>query len=99
MIIRVQSVNFNANESLIDFLQKKMDKLDQYFDQIVDGDVYLKLDNNNEKENKIAELKVNVPGTDFIVKKQSATFEEAIDAGAEALRKQLSKRKEKIKGL
>jgi putative sigma-54 modulation protein len=99
MIIRVQSVNFNASSDLIEFVQKKMDKLDQFFDHIVDGDVYLKLDNNHEKENKIAELKVNVPGTDLIVKKQSASFEEAIDSGAEALRKQLSKRKEKIKGL
>jgi putative sigma-54 modulation protein len=99
MIIRVQSVNFNASSDLIEFVQKKMDKLDQYFDHIVDGDVYLKLDNNHEKENKIAELKVNVPGTDIIVKKQSASFEESIDSGAEALRKQLSKRKEKIKGL
>jgi putative sigma-54 modulation protein len=99
MIIRVQSVNFNASSDLIEFVQKKMDKLDQFFDHIVDGDVYLKLDNNHEKENKIAELKVNVPGTDLIVKKQSASFEEAIDSGTEALRKQLSKRKEKIKGL
>ena len=99
MIIRVQSVNFNASSDLIEFVQKKMDKLDQFFDHIVDGDVHLKLDNNHEKENKIAELKVNVPGTDLIVKKQSASFEEAIDFGTEALRKQLSKRKEKIKGL
>ncbi len=99
MNVRVHSVNFSAQEDLLDFVQKKMDKLDQYFDQIVDGEVFLKVDNSHDRLNKIGEIKLNIPGNELVVKKQCASFEEAIDLGTEALRKQLAKHKEKIRGI
>jgi putative sigma-54 modulation protein len=97
MILRVQSVNFTAKAELIDFVEKKLSKLDQYFDNIVDGEVFLKLDNSHDKQNKIAEIKLNIPGSELVVKKQGSSFEEATDLGAEALRKQLSKHKERVR--
>ncbi len=97
MKIRVQSVNFNADTSLIDFIQKKMDKLDQFHDKIIDGEVYLKLDNNRQKENKIAEIKVNIPGNELVVSKERKTFEEATDEASEVLKRQLKKDKQKFR--
>ncbi len=99
MKMNVQAVNFNADQKLIDFLQKKLDKLDHFYDKIIDGDVYLKLDNNHSKENKIVEIRLNIPGNDLIVKKECTSFEEAADQATEVLGRQLKKRKEKVSGV
>lgn len=97
MVVRIQSVHFTADQKLINFIQKKMDKLDTFYDRVVDADVYLKLENTNTRENKIVEIKVNVPGNDLVVKKIASTFEEATDLCAEVLSRQLRKEKEKVK--
>jgi putative sigma-54 modulation protein len=65
---------------------------------VIDTEVSLKVDNADVKENKIAEVRVTIPGNNFYVKKQSATFEESADEAIEALRRQLKKYKEKIRG-
>lgn len=97
MKVNTQSVNFNADKKLINFIQKKLDKLDKYYDKVIDADVYLKLNNTSEKENKIFEVRLNVPGDKFIVKKQSRSFEEGTDLAVSSLERQLKKRKQKIR--
>ncbi len=61
MKITVQSIHFNADQKLLDFIQRKVDKLDQFFDQIISGEVYLKLENVDDEANKISEIKLIVP--------------------------------------
>ena len=97
MKVNVHAVNFTVDRKLVDFVQQKMDKLEKYYDRIVVSDVYLKLDNTSEKENKIAEIKLHVPGDDFLVQKQCKTFEEAVDQSVESLERLLLKRKEKLR--
>lgn len=94
MKVTVQSVNFDADIKLIDFIQKKLDKLDQFYDHIIDGEVFLRLENTRDKENKIAEIKLNIPGNDIVVKKQCKSFEEAADLATDVLKRQLKKHKE-----
>ncbi|WP_425077593.1 ribosome hibernation-promoting factor, HPF/YfiA family [Psychroserpens sp. S379A] len=97
MKVNTQSVNFNADKKLIDFIQKRMNKLDQFYDKVIDSDVYLKVENTSDKENKIFEARVNVPGDSFVVKKQCKTFEEGTDVAISSLERQLKKRKEKLR--
>lgn len=97
MKVNVHAVNFNVDRKLVDFVQERLDKLEKYYDKVVSSDVFLKLDNTSDKENKIVEVKVIVPGDDFVVKKQSKSFEEAIDLSVESLERLLLKRKEKIR--
>lgn len=97
MKVNTQSVNFVADKKLIDFIQKRLDKLDLFYDKIIQSDVYLKLENTSEKENKIVEAKVSVPGDSFIVKKQCKSFEGATDMAASSLERQLKKRKQKLR--
>jgi len=97
MKVNTQSVNFNADQKLIDFIQKRMDKLDLFYDKVIQSDVYLKVENTSGKENKIFEAKVTVPGDSFVVKKQCKTFEEGADMAASSLERQLKKRKEKLR--
>lgn len=97
MKVNTQSVNFNVDQKLVNFIQKRLDKLDNFYDKIIYSDVYLKLENTSNKENKIVEVKVNVPGDGFIVKKQCKSFEEAVDSAASSLERVLLKRKEKMR--
>lgn len=97
MKIIVQSIHFTADAKLVDFIQKKADKLDQYFDQIISGEIYLKLENVDDEANKISEIKLSIPGNQLFAKEQCKTFEEATDLAIESLRKQLEKYKQKIR--
>ncbi|SFU63064.1 putative sigma-54 modulation protein [Pustulibacterium marinum] len=97
MKVNMQSVNFNVDGKLVDFIQKKLDKLEHFYDKVICADVYLKVQNTSQKENKIIEVKVAVPGDEFMVKKQCKTFEEGIDAAASSLERVLVKRKEKVR--
>ena len=93
----MQAVNFNVDAKLVGFIQDRMDKLEKYYDKVVSADVFLKVEKTSDKENKIVEAKIHVPGDEYIVKKQCKTFEEGVDLAAEALERVLLKRKEKIR--
>lgn len=97
MKVNVHAVNFTVDGKLVDFIQERMNKLEKYYDKVVDSDVFLKVEKTSDKENKIVEIKINVPGDDFIVKKQCKTFEEAAETAAESLERVLLKRKEKLR--
>lgn len=97
MKVNVQAVNFNIDKKLIDFTNEKLSKLDRYFDKIVSSDVFFKLENTSDKENKTVEIKIQVPGDEFMVKKTCKTFEEAVDSGEESLERILVKHKEKVR--
>ena len=79
MKIRVQSIHFNADTKLLDFIQEKVDKLVHFYDQIISGEVFLKLDKSDDTQNKIVQIKIMLPGNDIIAKEQRKTFEEAMD--------------------
>ena len=94
MKIRTHSIRFDADQKLLDFIQKKLDKLEKFYDKLVDGEVFLRL-NNSSVENKVVEIKLNIPGGQLFAKETSSTFEAATDAATEALRRQIKKTKEK----
>jgi putative sigma-54 modulation protein len=94
--LKITSVHFDADKKLLEFIHERVDKLGQFYDKIIDGDVILKIDNNSTGENKVAEIKLSVPGNDIFAKKQCKSFEEATDLAVEALRRQLKKHKEKL---
>jgi len=98
MNIKINSVRFDADQKLIDHVNKKVNKLGQFFDGIIGAEVFLRLENVQDDENKIAEVKLLIPGNDLFVKKQSKTFEEAINKAAVTLNRQVTKYKEKLKG-
>jgi putative sigma-54 modulation protein len=99
MTVKIQSVHFDADQKLLNFVEEKVDKLTQFYDGIITSDVTLRLDKSSDTENKIAEIKVHIAGNDLFAKKQCKSFEEAIDTSLDALRIQVKKHKEKIKGI
>ena len=98
MKIRIQSIHFNADQKLLDFINDKVDKLLHFYDQIIEGEVFLKLDKSSDLQNKIVQIKLQIPGNDLITKHQCRTFEEATDLCVETLSKQIKRHKEKLRG-
>src|SRR3954465_4501334 len=97
MKLQVHSIHFNADVKLIDFIQKKVDKLETFYDRLVDGEVFLRL-NNEGIENKTVEIKLNVPGMQLFAIEKAKSLEAATDQAAEALKIQLQKFKTKLRG-
>lgn len=95
MDIKVNSVNFTPDKKLVLFVNEKVKKLQLFFDNITSSEVFLKLESDQEKENKQAIIKILLPGKELLAKKQCKSFEEATDLAVEALRKQVKKHKEK----
>ena len=97
MTIKIQSVHFDADKKLLGFVNQKVEKLNTFYDGIINSEIILRLDKSNSASNKIAEIKMHGKGHEFFAKKQCASFEEATDQACEALRSQVTKHKEKIK--
>ncbi len=95
MKVFTQSVNFTADRKLIDYIEKRIEGLEKFHDKIVDVEVFLKVQKTSEKENKITEVKINIPGNELMVKKQAKTFEEGVNIAIETLKRSLKKSKEK----
>jgi len=99
MNIRIKAVKFIADSKLEDFIQKKVSKLGRFFDDIINAEVFLKLENTTDLENKVVEVKLDVPGSDLFARKQTKSFEESTDEVVDALKQQILKHKEKQRGL
>lgn len=98
MKLDIHSIHFTADQKLIDFIQKKVDKLETFYDRFTDGEVFLKVEksSDNSRENKVVEIKLNIPGEQLIAKKTNTSFEAATDDVTESLRRQIKKWKEKM---
>ena len=99
MNAKITALHFKADSKLETFIQEKIDKLIKKTDHIIGSEVTLKLENTDKPENKTVEIRFLVRGNDLFATKTSKSFEEATDNSLDAIRKQLIKSKEKIKGL
>lgn len=96
MNVKLQSVHFDADKKLIAFVNERIDKLNTMHDKITSSEVILRLENSDAKDNKVAEIKLNIPGKELFAKRQCRTFEEAVDLSVDALKNQIAKHKGKI---
>ncbi|MFZ4740144.1 MAG: ribosome hibernation-promoting factor, HPF/YfiA family [Bacteroidales bacterium] len=99
MKITINSVKFKADKKLEEFITEKVQKLTTNYNDIIGSEVILKIENGEDLENKIAEIRLMIPGNDLFAKKNCKTFEGATDQAIEALKKQLIKHKEKLRGI
>jgi putative sigma-54 modulation protein len=97
MNIKMHSIRFDADQKLISFIDTKVKKLPTVYDDILGAEIFLRLDKDADRENKLVEIKLDVKGQTVFAKKQCKTFEEATDLSIDALKRQLVKRKSKIR--
>jgi putative sigma-54 modulation protein len=98
MKVNINSVHFKTDKRLDSFISEKVEKLSDLYDGIIGSEVTLRVNNGEDHDNKVAEIRLLVPGNDLFAKKQSKSFEEATDIAVDALRKQLTRHKEKQRG-
>lgn len=96
MRIHTEAVQFKADQKLITFVEKKITKMAQFYDRIIEANVILKLENSGQVKDKIAEVKLSVPGDVLFAKESSKTFEASVDQATESLRRQLVKYKDRL---
>ncbi len=94
--ISVQSVHFHADAKLVSFVEEKVQRLSRLFGRVTDAEVFLKLQDNGSKiQEKITEIRLRVPGGWLVDKKTSKTFEAAVSASVDTLKRQLVRHKER----
>lgn len=97
MNIKINSLRFSPTKELEQFVESKVKKLSLFFDEIIGVEIFLKLENTQNPENKVAEIRLDIPGNELFAKKQSKSFEESTDNAIDALKKQITKHKNKKK--
>ncbi|MBK7870604.1 MAG: ribosome-associated translation inhibitor RaiA [Saprospiraceae bacterium] len=97
MRVHTEAVQFKADQKLINFIDQKLQKMEHYFDRIIEAHVVLKLENSGQVRDKIAEVRLNVPGETLIVKETQKTFEASINTALDTLKRQLVKYKDKVR--
>ena len=96
MNVQIRTVHFEADSNLLEHVNAKIDKLSTFHDKIIGAEIYLKLDNMSQQvRDKVAEIKVYVPGHSHFVKHQSKTFEESFDLAFNSLVSKVKREKEK----
>lgn len=96
MNVNIQSLKFDADQKLVDFVQEKVGKMERFVDHVVGVEVTMRIDKDNARGNKVTMIRLEVPGNDLIAEYQSKTFEESVDLCIDALKKQIDKHKEKL---
>ncbi len=97
MNISIESVRFSADKKLEKLIHTKVSKLSQFDSSIINASVFLRLVKSQDLENKVAEIKLDIPKAELFAKKQSNSFEKSVDMSVEALRRQLNKLRDRQK--
>ena len=92
-MINVKSLKFDADEKLLAFVEKKVGKVEKFFDNLGDIDVTLSL--SPEPENKVVRLQTRFPGEDLVIERNAKTFEEAVTEAVDAMKEKIVRAKER----
>lgn len=96
MNVQIQSVKFDADKKLIDFVEAKMAKLDRFIERATSAEVVMRLDKDPEHGNKVVTIKIVVPTETLVAEYRSKSFEESVDGAIDAIKRQVDKVKEKF---
>ena len=91
MDITITGHHLEVTQSLKDYVQEKMQKLERHFDQVTSIDVILSV----EKQRHKAEATIPVNGNKIFANAEDQDMYAAIDALLDKLDRQIIKRKEK----
>ncbi|MFI3331468.1 MAG: ribosome-associated translation inhibitor RaiA [Rikenellaceae bacterium] len=91
MNVKIQSVKFDADKKLLDFVEAKLSKLERFAESAIGAEVILKIDKDHEKGNKVATIRLEMPGSVLVAEHKSKSFEESVDECMPALKKQIEK--------
>jgi putative sigma-54 modulation protein len=91
MRIQIHSIHFDADAGLLSFVESKLEKLLTFNQDLQSCEVFLRVDKSDARDNKLVEVKAQLPGKDLFAKRRAVSFEAAMDEVSEALRRQVMK--------
>ena len=98
-IYKLVGRDVDITDALKSYVERKTERLDRYFDQIVDAKVVLSLAGSPHVERRAkAEIQLNVPGGLIRVEESDPDMYAAIDRAVEVLEKQLKRFKGRLLG-
>lgn len=92
MVTRVQTIHFDASTQLMEFVEKKVAKLEKLCDEATALEVAMKLIKPETAMNKEVSLKLSSGSGELFASKVSDTFEEALLGAIDALKTQIEKK-------
>ncbi len=95
MNVKIQSVHFDADKKLVDFIEARVNKLERFTEDATGAEVTLRIDKDHEHGNKVATIILNVTGPDPVAEGRARSFEEAVDTAIEGLKRQIEKHERK----
>jgi ribosomal subunit interface protein len=98
MKINIQSPGFKVNSQLNGFIHEKVEKLFNYYADLISIDITLRISNSDTKDNKVCEIRLVIPGNDMLASAQCKTFEEAVLSVVETTKGRIKRKKSKIIG-
>lgn len=96
MKINIEYDNYGTSTRLVDFVEKRVGKLDKFFDRIVQADVVLKSNEGKSTKQCVADIRLNVPNETLFASGEENNMEAAVTDAVNALERQLKKYKEKM---
>ena len=93
MTINVQYVKMLNSETMTDYVSKKLNKLGEKYQWVINANVFFKLENNSTVNKKICEIELSLPGPKIFASSKEKNFELAAKNTLSDLTKQLKKRK------
>lgn len=94
METKIKAIHFDISDKLVEFINKKIDKMTRRFEAVTEVEVTLKVVKPETAMNKEAGVKMVIPqASDLFASKTADTFEEAVDLCLDALERQLEKNK------
>ena len=94
MDVRIQAIHFDIADKLVNFINKKAERVARHNVNITDVDVTLKVVKPETAMNKEAVIKIKAPQEEYVATKTADSFEEAIDLCLEAIERQMEKKKD-----
>ena len=94
MEIKIKSLKFDADQKLVDFVEKKVSKLEKFYEGLETVEVIMSL--LQEPDNKKVKIMTHVPGQELVIERNAKSFEDAVTECADAMKEKLTRYKEKV---
>ena len=95
MVTRIQSVHFDASQQLVEFVEKKVAKLEKFCEGATSLEVAMKLIKPETANNKEVALRLATGNGEVFASKISDTFEDALLGAIDAVKVQIEKNRAK----
>jgi putative sigma-54 modulation protein len=99
MNLKISGHHLEVTPALREYVVTKLEKVLRHFDQVIDGNVVLSVDNHKEKEKRQkVEINLHLKGKDIFIESADGDLYAAIDLMVDKLDRQVLRHKDRIQG-